>query len=548
MTNTGSSVFGQSVTFSATVNSTSPGTPSGSVTFTVGATTLCVATLSSAAGSCSAANAPVGSDTVTATYSGDTSFSGSSGTTPLTVSKASTSTTVTAAPGSVASGQTVTYSATVSDTTPSSTGTPTGNVQFTIGSTMLCAGILANGHTSCNASNAPVGSDSVTGTYSSDSSFNTSVGSTSVTVAQAPAGYVAQSPVRVLDTRDGTGGTTGPVSGGQTVTLDLSHAVPSTATAVAINVTAVAASTSTFVTVWPDGQTRPTASNLNVASGQTIANMVIVQLGAGQMLDLYNHRGTVNLVADLDGYFDPGSSTGYTARTPVRALDTRNGTGGTTGPVRAGQTVQLDLSRTVPATATAVVLNVTAVGPTASTFVTVWPDGSTRPTASNLNAVTGQTIPNLVVVQLGPGRKVDLYNHTGNVQLLADLEGVFDSTQNPGLLPRSPARVVDTRDGTGGTIGSLPGGATMEIDFTGTLPAGTTAVVLNVTAVGATADTFVTVWPHGSTRPNASNLNVPKGGTLPNLVVVQLGAGDVVDLYNHSGNVNIVADLEGVFT
>lgn len=546
-----SSTYGQTQTYSATVTSTSPGTPSGSVTFTVGSTTLCVGTLNSGLASCTAHNAPVGSDTITGQYSGDSQFAGGSpGTATQNVSKANSATTVTASPASPAQGQSVTYTAKVTDASPSSSGTPTGSVPLTINSTALCTAILnpSNGTGSCTASNAPAGTDTVTGTYAGDANFNGSTGATQLTVASAAGGFVAQSPARVLDTRDGTGGTTGPVNGGQTVKLDLSHAVPSTATAVALNVTAVAASTSTFVTVWPDGSTRPTASNLNVAAGQTIPNLVIVQLGPGQMVDLFNQRGTVNLVADLDGYFDSSNSTGYKSQTPVRTLDTRNATGGTTGPVQAGQTVRLNLSNAVPPTATAVVLNVTATAATAPTFVTVWPDGSARPTASSLNVVTGQTIPNLVVVQLGPGRIVDLYNHTGNVQLVADLEGVFDSTQAPGLLPQAPQRVVDTRNGTGGTSGPLGAGNIMQIDFTGVLPAGAKAVVLNVTGVGASADTFFTLWPDGATRPNASNLNVPAGGTIPNLVIVKLGAGNVVDLYNQKGVVNVVADLEGAFT
>ncbi|HET6910782.1 MAG TPA: Ig-like domain repeat protein [Mycobacteriales bacterium] len=548
LANPSTSVFGQTVNYSATVTSTSSGTPTGKVTFSVGATILCVAQLdTNAQATCPANNAPVGTDTVSGQYGGDSMFTGSSGTTTETVSKANTSTTVTAQPGSVTSGQTVTYSATVSDTSPSSTGTPTGTVQFTIGSTMLCTATLTSGHASCMANNAPGGTDSVTGTYSGDGNFNTSVGGTTVTVAQAAGGFVSEAPNRVLDTRNGTGAT-GPVGAGQTVTLDLSQAVPSSATAVALNVTAVNASTSTFVTVWPDGQSRPTASNLNVGVGQTIANLVIVQLGQGQKVDLFNQRGSLDLVADLGGYFDPSNTTGYGPQNPVRVLDTRNGTGGATGPIGPGQTVRLNLSNFVTPSATAVVLNVTAVTPTAPTFVTVWPDGTSRPTASSLNVTAGQTLPNLVIVKLGAGDFVDLYNHSGKTQLVADLEGVFDPSHSPRLLPRAPERIVDTRNGTGGTSGPLVGGATMSIDFTGALPAGARAVVLNITAVGASADTFVTVWPGGASRPNASNLNVPAGGTLPNLVIVQLGSGDVVNIFNHSGSVNIVADLEGVFT
>ena len=81
-----SSTSGQSVTYGATVvSSTGTGTPTGTVAFTVGTTTLCTATLSSGSGTCAASNAPVGTDTVTATYSGDSTFSGSSTTTTETV-------------------------------------------------------------------------------------------------------------------------------------------------------------------------------------------------------------------------------------------------------------------------------------------------------------------------------------------------------------------------------------------------------------------------------------------------------------------------------
>ncbi len=81
--------LGGSVTYSATVTSTEPGTPTGTVTFTSGATTLCTTeALVGGEGSCSATNAPVGSDTVTGTYSGDSSFASSSGTTSLTVDEA----------------------------------------------------------------------------------------------------------------------------------------------------------------------------------------------------------------------------------------------------------------------------------------------------------------------------------------------------------------------------------------------------------------------------------------------------------------------------
>jgi hypothetical protein len=79
-----SSTHGESVIYSATVTATS-GTPTGTVEFTIGSAKLCKATLSAGTASCSTTNAPIGTDTVTATYTGSPTFQTSSGTTTLDV-------------------------------------------------------------------------------------------------------------------------------------------------------------------------------------------------------------------------------------------------------------------------------------------------------------------------------------------------------------------------------------------------------------------------------------------------------------------------------
>jgi hypothetical protein len=80
----------------------------------------------------------------------------------------------------------------------------------------------------------------------------------------------------------------------------------------------------------------------------------------------------------------------------------------------------------VPATGvSAVVMNVTVTQPTASSVLTVWPSGEPQPNASNLNYVAGQTVPNLVVVKVGAGGKVNLRNYSGSTHVVADVVGWY---------------------------------------------------------------------------------------------------------------------------
>ena len=126
---------------------------------------------------------------------------------------------------------------------------------------------------------------------------------------------------------------------------------------------------------------------------------------------------------------DPPSTAAYNPVTPVRVLDTRDGTDGYSTPVGAGKTIALQVTgkNGVPTSGvTAVVLNVTATGPTAASHVTAYPHGQALPTASNLNFTKGQTIPNLVIVPVGANGKVDLNNYADTVNLVADLEDYFE--------------------------------------------------------------------------------------------------------------------------
>jgi cyclophilin family peptidyl-prolyl cis-trans isomerase len=184
------SVSGQAVTFTATVSALPPGagTPTGTVTFTdtTSGAFLGRATLTSGGtATFTTSTLAVGTDTVSAAYSGDTNFTASNSTASQTVSTASTTTTLTASANPSTSGQSVTLTATVAATAPG-TGTPTGTVTFTGASgTQLGTGTLSDGKATVTVSSLAVGTQTLTATYGGDTNFAGSAGTLSQTVNTA---------------------------------------------------------------------------------------------------------------------------------------------------------------------------------------------------------------------------------------------------------------------------------------------------------------------------------------------------------------------------
>ena len=248
----------------------------------------------------------------------------------------------------------------------------------------------------------------------------------------------------------------------------------------------------------------------------------------------------------------------YFPLTPTRILDTRNGTGASQAPIGAGATLNLTVlgAGGVPATGvSAVVLNVTAVGPTASSYLTVYPTGVAQPTASSLNTTAGVTVPNLVTVGVGAGGRVSFFNAGGSTDLLADVQGYYASgtttTLGSRFFPITPSRLLDTRNGTGAAQAMVGAGATVSFTASGTagIPsANLTAVVINLTAVNPSVGTYETAYADGATQPTVSNLNPTAGQTVANLAIVPVGSDGKIAIYNSSGTTDLVADAVGYFT
>ena len=260
--------------------------------------------------------------------------------------------------------------------------------------------------------------------------------------------YVSMTPARVLDTRagkstdDGQDAGIGAIVSGTQLDLPidgrLSGAIPANSVgAVILNVTAVNPSDFGYVTIWSGDGSPPHAANLNLNPGYTVPNLVIARIGdiTGRVSIYNGGLASTNLVADVQGYF-PATS-GYTALTPTRLVDTRSGKTTTDG-ANAGQGAlaaggQLDVTiidrgaGLLPHNGIgAVVLNVTAVSPTNFGYITVWPSLTTRPLAANLNLNPGMTLPNLVIAKVGTDGKVSIYNGgLDPTTIVVDVQGWF---------------------------------------------------------------------------------------------------------------------------
>ncbi|MFF9241730.1 protease pro-enzyme activation domain-containing protein [Streptomyces sp. NPDC014801] len=380
-------------------------------------------------------------------------------------------------------------------------------------------------------------------------------------VPRSPAAtFNALTPARILDTRYAIGRSgTSPVAANGTVKLKVTGAggVPATGvTSVVLNVTAASPTATGHLIAYPSGTTRPESSNSNWLKGEIIPNLVTVPVGQDGSVNLFNaSSGTVHFIADVAGYYstEAGGST-YLPIGPSRILDTRAANGVTTKtPVPGKGTVSLQVAGRggVPATgATAVVMNVTATAPTSTGHLIAYPNGKPQPTASNINWLAGQTRPNMVVLPLGTDGKVNLFNAgTGTVHFIADVAGYFTAdTTGSSFHTAGPSRLLDTRYALGTARNTpVPGGATLVLSLNdGHTLAKAKAVVLNVTVTAPTSGGFLTVWPDGTTLPNASSVNWVKGQTVANLVTVPVVNGKI-DFRPNAGSVHVIADLFGYY-
>lgn len=263
---------------------------------------------------------------------------------------------------------------------------------------------------------------------------------------------------------------------------------------------------------------------------------------------------------DLFGRTSTASTT-YTVgdvvvpQTPVRIYDSRT----IANAIPAHGTLKLSRDQfALPndATVHGFYLTATVTGATASGVLSVYPDGTTRPQSSVLNFPADRNVANTVVAIPGSNGKVDFYNSSAkSVHLILDQFGVEAGASGNSVRtgdtysPVAPARILDTRTGTGAAKAAVAGKGNVTFKAAGVagVPSNAAAVVLNLAATGTKAGGYLAAYPHDTAYPGTSNLNWIAGQTASNLTVVPLTDGKIVVRNGSTAAADILADVVGYY-
>ncbi len=557
---------GESVTMTATVTAQNGSTPAGTVIFKSNGSQIGSASLnSSGVAVLNFTGLAVGSDSLTAVYQGLPPLESSTSNTVTQVVHPGSTTTVTSSPNPSAPGQNVTITATVG---PAGPPTPTGTVGFTSNGSAIsgCTSVtLSSSRTAiCATSSLPVGTDTIVATYSGDGDYGPSSGNDIQIVNPIPVAwqFVTLPPCRIVDTRN-TNGTFGgpPISGNTARAFPLAQSgnpcnIPSDAVAYSLNVTVVPITTLSYLTIWPTGEGQPTVSTLNSLDGRIKANAVIIPAGTSSGSVSVFVTNTTNVVLDINGYFIPSSSStlAFYPLTPCRVVDTRNANGPLGGPYLT-HGVERDFplleSSCIPSGVNiqAYSLNFTVVPKTSGgvAYLTVWPQGQSKPLVSTLNDLTDTIVANAAIVPAGTGGEGGVATYASNdTNLVIDVNGYFAPPATGGLsfYALTPCRVIDTRKVGNGQ--PFSGELTVNVVNSSCGPPATSAgYVFNATVVPTGVLGYLTLWPDSENQPVVSTLNALDGAITSNMAIVPNVNGKT-DAYA-SGVTQLILDINGYF-
>ena len=372
---------------------------------------------------------------------------------------------------------------------------------------------------------------------------------TTTTVAPLPEGasrFVPVASSRAYDSRSAPGAPT--VRPGDDRVIDLSGqgGVPfEGVVAVALNVTAIDAAGAGHVTVWADGEPRPVGGSVELAgAGDTVAKLVVVRVSPLGRVRVATTTA-VGLAMDVSGWFesvlDAGARGGrFIPLPPTRVIDT-SASYGAPGPLPAKGLASVAVAgpgTAVPGDASAVALQVSMFDASPPGFLTVWPNGTTRPATSDLNAPpAGWTATNVVLTRPGSDGKITVQTSAAS-GITVDVVGWFTGDQAPvareGLFVAvTSTRAYDTGDAHG--IGPIEPRFRRDVPIAA-LPnapgSSLAAALVNITAIQPDDTGTVNVYPAGTARADAISLPVQGAAVTSNAsALVRVGAGGALSLF-----------------
>ena len=304
------------------------------------------------------------------------------------------------------------------------------------------------------------------------------------------------------------------------------------ASAVAINLAAVSPAAAGYLTAYPCGTSRPTASTVNYDTSMATSNSSIVKIGTGGKICIYSLTAT-DILVDVTGWYPANAD--YTPITPNRLLDTRPANRATAG---ATKELQITGRAGVAANASAVAINLAAVSPAAAGYLTAYPCGTDRPTASTVNYDTSMATSNSSIVKIGTGGKICIYSLTAT-DILVDVTGWYPAAAD--YTPNAPNRLLDTRATARATASAV-----QEVQVTGRagVAADASAVAINLAAVSPAAAGYLTAYPCGTDRPTASTVNYDTSMATSNSSIVKIGTGGKICIYSLTAT-DILVDVTG---
>jgi hypothetical protein len=373
------------------------------------------------------------------------------------------------------------------------------------------------------------------------------LGSTAGVAPPPGSGYVALSPRKVLDTRTRLGGHHRKLGPGSVLTLRVAH-LPSTATAVALNVTALTPTATTSLGVFQGGTGWPGTTNLRLSRADpSVTAFVTVSLDRSRhTVSIRNARGHVNVLASVIGYFRTTSSTGFVPVSPRTVLDTRTRVGGHHAALRNRSRVTINPH--LPAAATAAVVNLTALGVTGHGYFGL-SNACSNTTYQLTSNSAARTV--LAIVRLNPANRMCLRFAGTRADARVQVVGYFAPRRGYRFHPvLTPTRIVDTARGIGGrppaTLRSGRSSTYYGAGLNG-VPLRARAMFVGLTDTSATSTGYLAPFA-GSRRPHrlSAGLTFSRHRITDDSAVIGL-SGRRFGVFNSHGRTGLTVDLYGYF-